>query len=251
MYTSENGTIAGIEHLLYMPEKEHYLHLLPILFFLGGKDISIHDFSILLNMEEALNALNPEQPIAVCCIDGNNSWYCNHYDATLYWEEIFITDFLRQFFQLYPISPISTAIGGFSMGGFGAMRLGLRYSNIFQIIGSHSASLRFEDEMTPDLLSERIDLANAFGNIPYYMQIHPLNYVYSGQHRHQHIRMDCGKSDYHISNNLRFYSLVKDFLPDIELHVQQGKHCMKYWKEKLPEYLDYYQKTLYQIIQSF
>ncbi len=244
MLKKEYGEISGIKYLIFLPNVAYEV---PVMFFLSGLKYYINSFEEKLEIgilfSEFLKETN--KLFALCCIDGNDSWYCNNFDGNIYWEDIFITKFLRELFKKYPISPLSVGISGFSMGGWGALRLGLRYSNIFHVVCGHSSSLRFENEMTEELISQREDFKKSFGNVFYYMQLHPVNYLYTSNHSKQVLWLDCGKNDHHINDNLHFISIAKDFFENMEFHIWPGNHSVKYWKSKMPIYFNFYADSLY------
>ncbi len=248
-----SGNLVNIPFSLYLPDSyEKNGVKIPVMFFLLGLDFSLQELEeVLLFSNYFRRKAESPTPFAVCAIDGENSWYCDSYRGTVKWEETFIRKFIKQFFRDYALSPISCGIAGISMGGFGALHLGLKYPHIFQVIAGHSASLRFENEMETALKKGRKDIIEAFDNVDYYMHLHPINYVMKESHYHQYIWLDCGKDDFHIDNNLRFFRLSKDSLNHLEFHVYEGEHEAAYWENRLDTYLDYYEEKLHLLWASF
>lgn len=97
-------------------------------------------------------------PMIVVLPDGGTSRYLNlpfHERFGLQrYEDLLIDDIPREVNRLFPVQTGKWAIGGLSMGGFGALRLGLKYPDRFASIWAHSAGLRPLDE---DFLSKLPD----------------------------------------------------------------------------------------------
>ena len=95
--------------------------------------------------------------IAVFCPDGENSFYVDEPSrdanyATYICEEL--VEFTRRIFPLSKARE-DTAIGGFSMGGYGALRNGFKYNEVFGSIIALSSALitdgisKMPDELPP------------------------------------------------------------------------------------------------------
>jgi S-formylglutathione hydrolase FrmB len=74
--------------------------------------------------------------------DGRNSWYVNSITDTLdRYEDALIHDLLPIVIHRFHIDSTKTGVAGFSMGGYGALSLGLRHPDAFRFVGALSASL--------------------------------------------------------------------------------------------------------------
>ena len=127
------------------------------------------------------------------------------------------------------------AIGGLSMGGYGALRLGLGYPEKFNSINSHSGALmsgtrrptRFPDwELNAwfgkrpagtrhDLLKLARD-ADAAGTLP-------------------KIRIDCGTEDFLFDDNREFHAKLKGLRVEHEYEEFPGAHDWNYWDTHIQE----------------
>ncbi|MGN1272281.1 MAG: alpha/beta hydrolase [Lactobacillus sp.] len=76
---------------------------------------------------------NENTQVIALFIDGFNSFYIDSIHG-MKMEQAIISELLPYIFSKYSIdpSPAKHGIGGISMGGYGAARLALKYSNIFQ-----------------------------------------------------------------------------------------------------------------------
>jgi len=118
------------------------------------------------------------------------------------------------------------AIGGLSMGGYGALRLGAKYADRFTSISAHSsitdieqASL-FTQEQRKDFLScaPRQELS-------------PLYWLRRRKDRLPHLRFDCGLSDPLIEGNRLFHRTLNAEGIDHEYEEFAGGHEWPYWRE--------------------
>jgi S-formylglutathione hydrolase FrmB len=81
--------------------------------------------------------------------DAGNSWYLNWAESSEgqknAWEDMIIKDLIGHVDANYRTiaSREGRAINGLSMGGYGALTLGLRHPEMFCSIGSHSGALAF------------------------------------------------------------------------------------------------------------
>lgn len=129
-------------------------------------------------------------------------------------------------------------IGGLSMGGFGALRIGVKYGSRFKAISAHS-SVTGVDQMKlfvvedinhysqPDKADE-----NIFTSILKYR-----NHLPS-------IRFDCGSDDVLIEYNRLLHTQLKD--EGIE-HVYEefaGEHSWPYWREHIGKSLKFFASRL-------
>ena len=83
--------------------------------------------------------------------DGENGWYTDAFDGSADFETDFMQDFLPHIESTLPVAPFdkrNRAIGGFSMGGYGAVKLALKHTDKFSLAISHSGSL--EKPRTPE-----------------------------------------------------------------------------------------------------
>jgi putative tributyrin esterase len=82
-----------------------------------------------------------ELPLIVVLPDGDRSFYCDAADGPQY-EKAIVEDligFVDRYFGTIPRRE-GRAIGGLSMGGYGAMKLGLKYPRMFCSITGHSGA---------------------------------------------------------------------------------------------------------------
>ncbi len=81
-------------------------------------------------------------PLIVVSPDGENSWYVNSAsEPKAKFEDYMLNDVLGKIKKAYPVDSTRIAIGGLSMGGYGALVLALRHPDVFSFVAGLSSSL--------------------------------------------------------------------------------------------------------------
>lgn len=95
--------------------------------------------------------------IAVVMPSGDNAFYIDHPASGNFYGEFIGHELVDITRRMFPLSDKreDTFIGGLSMGGYGAVRNGLKYHETFGAIVSFSGALHFLDD--PQLLSDETD----------------------------------------------------------------------------------------------
>jgi S-formylglutathione hydrolase FrmB len=78
--------------------------------------------------------------------EGRNSFYLNSVDGKDRYSDFFLREFMPFIETKYRVKPgrEGRAIGGISMGGFGALRMAFAYSQLFSSVSAQSAALILE-----------------------------------------------------------------------------------------------------------
>lgn len=88
-------------------------------------------------------------PLIIVLPNGGTSFYLNLTSAGRFgvrrYEDFIVQDLPRQVNDTFHAKEGPWAIGGLSMGGFGAMRLGLKYPDRFASIWAHSGAYEMRD----------------------------------------------------------------------------------------------------------
>ena len=113
-----------------------------------------------------------EKNLAVVMPSGENKFYVDQPDHMEYFGEFIgqeLVDFTRRTFPLSSKRE-DTFIGGLSMGGYGALRNGLKYHDTFGSIVALSSALILDDVYTssydnPNLIGNRHYYESVFGHV--------------------------------------------------------------------------------------
>ena len=109
----------------------------PAILVLHGFDGNYRDWTDIASIQK----FAPRDSIVIVTPDGENSWYVNAPgDNSAGFEDCFTRDIIPSIEHKYPIDAKHLGIAGLSMGGYGALVLGLRHPGLFCFVGSMSGS---------------------------------------------------------------------------------------------------------------
>lgn len=138
------------------------------------------------------------------------------------YEDAIVDDLRQQVTRHFRVRPGPWAIGGLSMGGAGAMRIGLRHPGQFCSVWAHSGSYRTMDELAE--LYPDPEEANVF----------PLADRAATTGRHPVIGFDCGVDDYLIEHNRRLHRHMTAIGLPHTYEESHGAHEWDYWDRRVP-----------------
>ena len=215
-----------------------------------------------------------DRDLIVVMPDGGNSWFINwseSFDGELNnWEDFIVYDLIHSVDQTFRTvrAREGRAISGVSMGGYGALIIGLRHPSMFCSVGSQSGALDFarsarakleagqppqrniappprdddRDSNVPDLIRingftmqhERYPNAIAFNTIEETKQYDPFELIQQVPVKYlPHIYMDCGLDDGLISTNQEFVALMMANKIPFAFGQTPGAHGANYWTREL------------------
>lgn len=215
-----------------VPQPYKTLYLLHGLY--GSDDIFLANTSIQKFAED--------NGIAIVIPCGENSFYVDHEDSHRFYGEYVGQELLDITRNIFPLSDKreDTFIAGFSMGGYGAIRNGLKYSKNFSKIGMISAAL-ITDEIVnyvsdSNVLRSRQFYESLFGDLNKLKgsDMDPKALIENCDDIPD-IFMACGENDFLLDKNVDFYDFLKSKEIDCEFIKAPGEHtwefCDKYIKE--------------------
>jgi len=207
----------------------------PLLVFLHGAGGSSESFLGNEAVIGGLEQLGAEAPV-VAFPEGEESWW--HDRAGGEWGRYVVEEVIPAVSRRFHTDPRRVAIGGISMGGFGAYHLGLAYPRRFCAVGGHSAGLWTDpSEEYPGAFDDQADYErndvlaaveadpDAFGAVPLWN--------------------DYGDRDWFVTGNAAFVTALEASREtSLTAHVWPGGHDATYWDAHFPEYLNFYAKSL-------
>lgn len=119
----------------------------PILLFLHGRGMTPDDMAT-VELRDAVRRLGDKAPIVILVNGGDHSYFHDRRDGA--WGSYVIGEVLPAVVRRYRADPKRVAIGGFSMGGFGALDLARAAPGLFCAVGGHDAALWFRASQTPE-----------------------------------------------------------------------------------------------------
>ncbi|MCS6824595.1 MAG: alpha/beta hydrolase-fold protein [Cytophagaceae bacterium] len=169
---------------------------------------------------------------------GDGTGYLTHKSCD--YENWICRDVIRAVKEVNPMATESSKvfICGLSMGGYGAMRLGAKYPDIFTAISAHSSIVDFDD-LSVFVEEDIIDFKNSVVNPE-----SVLDCILENRKQLPPLRFDCGVEDILIEKNRK---LNQALLQHNITHVYEefsGKHDWEYWKTHIVDTLIFFNKFL-------
>ncbi|MEK7248817.1 MAG: alpha/beta hydrolase family protein [Bacteroidota bacterium] len=178
--------------------------------------------------------------------DGKNSWYTNSLDKKKNYEDYIINDLIPHVEKKYRTlgTRHGRVVAGLSMGGYGALKLVLKYPARFVFAGSFSGALYVPIGSRPDNKDISESLKEAFGqerseqwtrNDPFALldsvkTVSVLPYLY----------ISTGKDDALariVENNRKLVEKLQSRGVLYEYHETSGGHTWMYWDKELRNFL--------------
>jgi S-formylglutathione hydrolase FrmB len=166
-----------------------------------------------------------DMPLVVVLPDGGTSAYLNWKASDRLnkhrYEDLIVTDIPAHLKRHFNVTDGPWAIGGLSMGGYGAVRLGLKYPDRFASIYAHSSAFRIDEALRS--LDEA--LVENVGDADVYVHAAAL----AERNQRPVIAFDCGVGDRLIDHNRRFHEHLQSLNIDHHYAEFEGGHEWDYW----------------------
>ena len=217
-----------------VPKPYRTLYLLHGLY--GSDDIFLANTSIQKFAED--------NGIAIVIPCGENSFYIDNPKAHAYYGEYVGQELLDITRNIFPLSHRreDTFIAGFSMGGYGAVRNGLKYHENFSKIGMISAALITDDivNYTEDgnVLRSRDFYESIFGDLDELKgsDMDPKALIERCPNVPD-IYMACGEDDFLFEKNSDFHEFLKDMDIDVDFVKASGEHTWEFSEKYIKEFI--------------
>ncbi|MBW3622612.1 MAG: esterase family protein [Armatimonadetes bacterium] len=185
-----------------------------------------------------------DYPLLVVMPDGGRSFYTDAVEGPAY-ESYMIRDvigFVDRHFRTKATRE-GRAIGGLSMGGYGALKLALKHSDLFCSVNSHSGAPGFaRRNLDPEKDAEflRILGPNAAGG--------PEDIFALAERAERStlstIRIDCGTEDFLLEDNREFHAHLERIGIPHEYEEHPGAHNWAYWDTHVRTALEFHARNL-------
>lgn len=234
----------------------------PVLYLLHGYTSNYTDWARL----GAGKAAEPYDLIVVMA-DAGNSWYVNWAksdgDAKNAWEDCIVNDLIGHVDKTYRTigKREGRAINGLSMGGYGALTIGLRHPEMFASVGSHSGAVGLANQLAKTLRAgkkppprrEMSDKPNEAIGLPDFdspKERTPQGEAFetpeqADEHdpfvlvtkipvdKLPHLYIDCGTEDFLYDSNREFVRLLLDKKIPFTWAETPGGHTPAYWMREI------------------
>jgi S-formylglutathione hydrolase FrmB len=187
-------------------------------------------------------------PLVVVMPDGGRGWYTNAVNPPKYrYEDDIIKDVVGLVERTFPVKAerAGRAIGGLSMGGFGAIKLGLRHHEMFASVTSHSGAIGFTHRDPERARGLSPEFVPVFGDDPTGGDNDPFALVERVDHgRLPKLRFDCGTDDFLLDDNRAFHRHLEALHVPHEYEEFPGGHDWGYWDRHVQEAIAFHVKNL-------
>jgi enterochelin esterase-like enzyme len=210
----------------------------PVLYMLHGMQGTYNewlDYGLLGRAHDLMSA-GQSAPFIIVVPQGDQSYWVDHDDGPP-WGRYVAQDLVAEVDAHYRTlaDRDHRAVGGLSMGGYGALTLAITYPEVFSIAGAHSPSLHGQAD-APSFLSDPAT----------YAQHDPvaLYQAHAATARTLQIYLDVGQDDPWRPAIAAFHQLLQAQNIPHEWHAFPGDHGGVYWSTHVIDYLLFYSRAL-------
>lgn len=192
-----------------------------------------------------------ENNLVVVMPSGDNAFYVDQPAAHNFYGKFIGEELVELTRKMFPLSRKreDTFIGGLSMGGYGAMRNGLKYSDTFGCIISLSGALHMEEMATrtqyDGFFIESKGFAEAcFGNLSKLLHSDKnpkwiVRELKKAGKTLPKIYMACGDKDSLLGPNKEMAAFLKEQRADVTFEIGPGAHEWDFWDTYIKKAIDW------------
>lgn len=229
----------------FMENNPHYERTVKTLYLLHGFSGNTTDWITGSNAMEISRRYN----LAIVMPSGENSFYLDRKGTGGAYETYIakeLPEYVKKTYHL-PDARGDVFIGGLSMGGFGALRLGIKYGERYGAAFGLSSAMIIEDivKLSPGdmasctkVIADYDYYVSVFGNLQKLEEsdVDPKYLVKRRLERGEEITpvfMACGTEDFLLQNNRNFRDFLTGCGADVTYYESPGLHEWKFWNEYL------------------
>jgi S-formylglutathione hydrolase FrmB len=206
----------------------------PLLVFLHGHDAN-QDSYLDSPMFAALARLGRAAPVIAFPYGGADSYW--HDRAGGAWARYVTNEVIPFVERRFHTDPRRIAVGGISMGGFGALDLAMHQPGRFCAVGAHSPAIwRSGGETAAGAFDDAQDFAA--NDLVADARAHP------GDFAARPLRIDAGDADPFLPGDRALVAALRAGGVPAELHTAPGGHTHAYWTSHWKDYLPFYAAAL-------
>ena len=191
--------------------------------------------SWLLNSNVARYA--EEKNLCLVMPDGENGFYLDHPDRLNLYSTYVGQELVRITRRMFPLSARreDTFIGGFSMGGYGALRTGLRYPDTFGAICALSSALILDSYVRGQAAGPTSDsyLQAMFGSGDVlHSDLNPIwlvRQILAQGRAAPRLYLSCGEQDFLLDANRQFHEELTALAVPHTFSTCPGRHDWDFW----------------------
>jgi S-formylglutathione hydrolase FrmB len=206
----------------------------PLLVYLHGRG-SAQDSILYDEVFAALEEQGERAPVIATPYGGEASYWHDRSDGA--WGEWVTDEVIPRVEEKFGTDPKRVAIGGISMGGFGALDLARLHPGEFCAVGGHSPALwQSAEETAAGAFDDAEDFASH--DVVGTASTDPSPYL------SQPVWVDAGDQDPFRPGVDAFANGLEAGGADLSFHIWPGGHETDYWKSHWGEYMRFYARAL-------
>jgi putative tributyrin esterase len=222
-----------IAYRVILPRAVSNAQKLPVVYLLHGGGGDFREWS-----NDSDVAAFAEKGLILVMPEGESSYYTNAVDRPHdRFEDYIVTDLISEVESKFPADPSRRAIVGVSMGGFGAIKLGLKHPTLYRFVGALSPAIDVPSRpFSIKRISQYRHHASIFGawgsetrreNDPFVLArgVSPdeIPFLY----------IACGEQEGLMTSNRQFAKLLAERKFHFEFHFGPGGHDWNQWNRGL------------------
>jgi len=182
-------------------------------------------------------------PLIVVMPNGGRGFYSDAIEGAAY-ETACGPELVGLIRRFYPTQP-EWSVAGLSMGGYGAVKLALRYPHVFRSAVSHSGALTW-GHYEPDLGNDwGREMGRIMGPNPTGGPNDLLGLADSLRpEQRPALRIDCGVDDFLLDQNREYHTFLNSIGYEHEYEEFPGAHTWDYWDVHVQEALAFHRRNL-------
>jgi len=212
----------------------------PVLYLLHG----LGDDSTMWTRMTSLERHARHLPLIIAMPDVGRSFYCDAVYGPQY-EKLVIEDVIGLIDRLFNTrnNREGRCVSGLSMGGYGAIKLALKYPELFISATGHSGAYYRHFELISDQMQQELEAVFGGPQIPPLDNCHLLA-EQADPTTLPALRFDCGIDDFLLEVNRDFHQHLQDLGIAHEYDEFAGGHAWPYWDEHIQESLAFHCRHL-------
>jgi S-formylglutathione hydrolase FrmB len=180
--------------------------------------------------------------------DTGRGFYCDA-KVGMAWESSIVGDLIPYIDTLFNTNATRAGrcVGGLSMGGYGAVKLALKYPHRFSSAVSHSGAVAFGHKtLTPNPADPwYVELSRILGDNPMGGPDDPFALAEKLEPSlRPALRIDCGDTDFLLEDNRAFHAHLKAIAYPHEYEEFPGGHTWDYWDLHVQEAIAFHARNL-------
>ena len=192
-----------------------------------------------------------EHDLVVIMPSGDNAFYVDQPAGNNFYGEFIGKELVELTRRMFPLSHKreDTFIGGLSMGGFGALRNGLKYSDTFGYIISLSGALHLEEMASrakdaPFFLESKSYAEACFGDLSKVLESDKnprwlVKQLRAAKKDLPKLYMACGDQDHLLPVNEDMVKFLKEQGADVTFEIGPGNHEWDFWDAYIKKAIDW------------